>query len=184
MNEIEQIEGWRGQTVVDSSGQELGRLDEIFFDVGSSDPVLIAVKSGLLGRHSTLIPLTGATFGRDYVRVAHTADTIAGAGDFPGAEGVPDHETLVRLGSAYGIEYADDLQIESAAERETRNAEAEEARRRAAELAEAARTKIAERDAAGERAQDARAEAERAHEEAEQARQAALEAREQARRYE
>jgi hypothetical protein len=178
---VEHIEEWRGQTVLDADGADLGKLQEIYFDSSSGAPVLISVKSGLLGRHSAMVPIDGAAFGRDYVRVAHRKETIDAAGS---SEAAPDGEELARLGSAYGVSVPQDASLESAAEMDARNAHADAARRRAAELADAAREKLAAHEAATERAQGARADAERAHEDAEQARQAALEAREQARRYE
>jgi PRC-barrel domain len=178
---VEHIEEWRGQTVLDADGADLGKLEEIYFDSGNSEPVLVAVKSGLLGRHSALVPIDGAAFGRDYVRLAHRKETVDAAGS---SDAVPEGEELARLGSAYGVSLPQDAPLQSASEMEARNAHADAARQRAAELAEAAREKLSAHEQASERAQSARADAERAHEEAEQARQAALEAREQARRYE
>lgn len=187
MIEVEHIEAWRGQPVLDPAGEQLGKLEEIYFDSRSGAPVLLSVKSGLLGRHSALIPINGATVSRDYLRVAHSKDTVAAAGEGPGAgtgDGAPSHEELSGLGAAYGLKFADGLELESASEREIRQAEAEAARHRAAELADTARDKMAQRDAATERAQGASGEAERAEREAQQARQAALEAREAAKKYE
>lgn len=182
MNAVEHIEDWRGQTVVDPDDVELGKVDEIFFDSSTEAAVLVSVKSGLLGRHSTLIPLESATFGHDYVRVAHSRETVDAAGQ--GANGGTSQEELTALGTAYGVRFSDQVRLETASERQARDAEAEEARQRAAELAAAAREKLEQRDAAGERALGAKAEADRAQTEAERARQAALEARERAERYE
>lgn len=182
MNSVEHIEGWQGQTVVDPADVELGKVEEIFFDSSTGAAVLVSVKSGLLGRHSTLIPLENATFGRDYVRVAHSRQTVDAAGQ--GASGGTGQEELTALSTAYGVRFSDQVSLETASERQARNAEAEAARQRAAELAAEAREKLEQRDAAGERALGAKADADRAQAEAEHARQAALEAREQAQRYE
>ena len=65
MVSIERLEDWRGQQVFDRAGESLGKLDEIYYDAASGQPVLIAVKSGLLGRKSSLIPLDGTTAGRE-----------------------------------------------------------------------------------------------------------------------
>jgi len=183
MIEVEHIEAWRGQPVLDPAGEQLGKLEEIYFDPRSGAPVLLSVKSGLLGRHSALIPINGATASRDYLRVAHSKDTVAAAGAGTG-DGAPSHEELSGLGATYGLKFADGLELESASQREIRQAEAEAGRHRAAELADTARDKMAQRDAATERAQGASGEAERAEREAQQARQAALEAREEAKKYE
>jgi hypothetical protein len=181
MISVEHIEEWRGQTVLGADGADLGKLDEIYFDSGTGEPVLVAVKSGLLGRHSALVPIDGAAFGRDYIRLAHRKETVDAAGF---SDAAPEGEELARLGLAYGVSMSQDAKLESATEMEARSAHADAAQRRAVELADAARAKLSAHEAASERAQSARAEADHAHEEAEQARQAALEAREQARRYE
>jgi hypothetical protein len=183
VNAVEHIEDWRGQSVVDPSGAELGKVDEIFFDSAVGAAVLIGVKSGLLGRHSSLIPLDGASFGRNYVRVAYSQSKVDEAEQSSDGE-IPNHEALAQLGQAYGLRFSDGLELETADARQARIAEAEAARRRAAELAAEAEEKLARRDAAGERAMGARAEADQAQVEAEQARQAALEARERAQSYE
>lgn len=179
---MEHIEAWRGQQVLDRAGEQLGKLDEVYFDAGSGTPVLIAVKSGLLGRHSTLVPIDGSTVARDYVRVAHDKAAVDRAGESP-SEAPFGAEALRALGAAYGLKFADRLRLESADEMEARRAEAEAARARAAELASTARDKIAERDVASERAAGASEQAERAAREAEAARRAALEARDEAGRY-
>jgi sporulation protein YlmC with PRC-barrel domain len=178
---VEHIEGWRGQPVVDSGGEQLGKLDEVFFDRDTGTPVLIAVKSGLLGRRSTFVPIEGATVGRDYVRVPHTREAVEAA-DAKGGDGTPAGEELYALGAAYGLRFSDRVQLESGADMESRRADADAARARAEELAKAAQEKIQEHEAAAQRAQGASAEATHAEREAEEARQAALEAQEQAAR--
>jgi len=186
VNEVEHIEGWKGQGVIDSAGAELGKVDEVLFDSTSGSAVLLAVKSGLLGRHSTLIPVQGATFGRDYVRVAHSQATVDSASQrqSQSSGGTPNREELTALGDAYGVRFPDQLGLETVAEMQARKAEADAARQRAEELAATAREKLDQRDAAGERAMGAKTEADQAQQEAEEARRAALEAREQAQRYE
>jgi hypothetical protein len=182
MNEVEHIEGWQGQAVIDPSGAELGKIDEVYFDPASGSALLIAVKSGLLGRHAALIPLAGATFGRDYVRVVHSQATVDSANSGYGG-GTPSRGELAAVGGAYGFTFSDPLDLETASEREDRDEEAEAARQRAAELAATAQEKLEQRDAAGEQAMDAKARADQAQAEAEEARRAALDAREHAQRY-
>ena len=179
---VEHIEAWRGLQVLDPAGEQLGRLEEIFFDSGSGTPVLISVTSGLLGRRSTLIPIDGATFGRDYVRVVHAKETVERAGE-SSRDARSDRDVLSALGAAYGLKFSDQIELESADHMAARNAEAQAARQRAAELAATAQEKLVQRDAAGERAAGASAEAVQAQVEAERARQAALDARKQAQRY-
>jgi hypothetical protein len=179
---VEHIEQWRGQQVIDPAGEQLGKLDEVYLDQASGTPMLIAVKSGLLGRTSKLIPVDGAAVGRDYVRVVHDKATVDGAPD-PAGDGAPDAAALDEIGAAYGLKFSDRVTLETAGAAEARRAEAEAARAHADQLDQEARDKIAARDAAHETAQGASDDATQAERDAEEARQAALKAREQAQRY-
>lgn len=180
---VEHIEGWRGQSVIDPDDQQLGKLEEIYLDKSSGTPMLAAVKSGLLGRHSKLIPIDGASVSRDYVRVVHGKAAVDAAPE-AASDGAPDAAALDAVGSAYGLKFSDRVTLETSGEAEARRAEAEAARARADDLAQEARAKIEARDAAHERASGASDAATQAERDAEAARQAALRAREDAQRYE
>lgn len=179
---VEHIEAWRGQAVIDPDGEQLGKLDEVFFDAASGTPLLIAVKSGLLGRKSTLVPVHEATVGPDYVRVTHPRQAVDRAAGI-GGEAAPDADQLSALGNAYGLKFSDRVRLESATERESKRAEAEAARARADQLEADAEHKLAAREAAQTEAADAGDSAGRAKREADDARHAAAQAREQADRY-
>jgi hypothetical protein len=175
----ERLQAWRGQQVLDPAGEQLGKLEEVFLDADSEEPILISVKSGLLGRHTCLVPLDGASVGPDYVRVSHGKETVDRAPDRPD-ERDPDAGTLEELGSLYGIRFADRLHLETASEIERRKAEAEAARARAQELETAAQEKAAQHEQARARAEGSHEEAARAEAEAEAAQRAAERAREEA----
>jgi hypothetical protein len=182
MIDVEHIESWQGQPVLDPAGEQLGKLEEIYFDKPSGTPLLATVKSGLLGRHSKLVPIDGATVSRDYIRLAHDKATVDGAPEAV-AGTTPDPAALDAVGAAYGLKFSERVELETSGEAEARRVEAEAARERADQLAREARDKIEARDAAHERAHGASEEATQAEREAEQARQAALDAREKAQRY-
>ena len=67
---IEDVKAWRGQDVLDAHGEKLGKLDEVYYDTETDVPAFGAVKSGLMGKHVTLVPLAGASAGQSYLRVA------------------------------------------------------------------------------------------------------------------
>ncbi len=69
MISVENIADWRGQEVVDPNGEKLGKLEEIYHDAETDEPAFAAVKTGLVSKSVTLVPLLRATVGRDYVRV-------------------------------------------------------------------------------------------------------------------
>jgi hypothetical protein len=79
---VEDIKEWRGQDVLDPQSEKLGKLDEVFYDTETDQPAFAAVKSGTLSKHLTLVPLGGATVGRDYVRVATPKDRFKAAPSF------------------------------------------------------------------------------------------------------
>ena len=182
MINVEHIEGWRGQQVLDAAGEQLGKLEEIYFDKSSGTPLLVTIKSGLLGRHSKLVPIDGASVSRDYVRLVHDKATVDSAPEAAG-DRAPDSAALDAVGAAYGLKFSERVELETSGEAEARRAEAEAARVRADQLAREAGEKIEARDAAHERAHGASEAATQAEREAEKARQAALDAREKAQRY-
>ena len=179
---VDHIEAWRGERVIDEAGADLGKLDDVYFDTDSGTPLLVSVKSGLLGRRTTYVPLEGARVGPDYVRVAFSDETVSAAGQSRSDTG-PDEEELAALGTAYGLRFADGIRLRSAGEIEQHQAEAAAARERAAQLEAEAQAKIAAHAAARERAQSAGEDVGQAELEAEEARQRALEARQAAEGY-
>src|SRR3954466_14755012 len=101
----ENLGDWRGQSVVDPDGEKVGSFDELFYDSETDNARLIAVKSGVIGKQLTLVPVAGASVGPDYVRVAHSKAQIKDA---------PNHDTDTELSATdetavyghYGLAYA------------------------------------------------------------------------------
>ncbi len=183
MTEVERIEEWRGEPVIDSDGEQIGKLDEVFYDAVSGNPLLLAVKSGLLRSRSRLVPLEGATVGRAHLRVAFKKDVVDGAAEMPEAAAV-DAATIDAIESSYGVALPDELELWTASEMQTRRAEAEAARQRAEELEREAEAKLAHSESAKEQADGAASDADAAAREAERAQRQAAEAREAAGKYE
>jgi PRC-barrel domain len=182
MANVERIEDWLGQQVLDADGQKLGKLDEIYYDLDSGAPVFVAIKSGLLGRHSQLVPVRGATVGRDHFRVAYTKELIDRAEEDSGDASVGD-EDVQRLAATYGVDLSSYRELRSSTELRQRRAEADAARQRADELAHEAEEKIGQQENAKQEALGASADADLAEREAERARRAAIEARHAAAKY-
>ncbi|MGA7172955.1 MAG: PRC-barrel domain-containing protein [Candidatus Dormiibacterota bacterium] len=87
MTELENIREWEGKNVVDPDGAEVGRLEDVYFDAETDQPLFVTVHTGLFGRHLTFVPTEGATLGQDYLKVArlrseiHHAPNIEKGGD-------------------------------------------------------------------------------------------------------
>ena len=68
---VENITDWRGQDVVDRTGDKLGKLEEVYFDGETDEPAFAAVKSGLVSKSLTLVP-TGTSISNSVsVSLAH-----------------------------------------------------------------------------------------------------------------
>ena len=63
------ITEWRGQDVMDDSAERVGKLEDIYYDTDTDEPVFGSLKTGMLGRNLVFVPLDGATVGRSYVQV-------------------------------------------------------------------------------------------------------------------
>jgi hypothetical protein len=168
MPTIERIETWRGQDVLDDAGAKAGRLEEVYYDAGAEEPIMLSIKHGMLGRQVTLVPATEAVVSHDYLRVPYSAEQInqSQAGSV-GEELSP--EQVAAVGALFKVSPTSPGPLYSATLIERRRAEAESAEQRAHELeAEAARraTELEEaRQRAGAAAEEAHA-AERAREQA------------------
>jgi len=174
---VEQIVDWRGQDVFDSDGERLGKLDEVYYDRASGQALLGSIKSGLLGRHATLVPLDRASAGRDYVRVAYPAEQVKQLDGVEIAQTLsPD--TLGQVRSLYGVRLGEGIQIEAATLLQQRRGEADAAIVRADALEREALQAADEAKAARGRADEAVAAADAAERTVGQLREEAAAARE------
>lgn len=90
---IEDIKQWRGQDVLDPADEKLGKLEEVFYDTETDTPAFAAVKSGVFGKHLTLVTLAGASAGVAYLRVTVDKSAFKDAPSFdPDAELTIDDE--------------------------------------------------------------------------------------------
>jgi hypothetical protein len=179
--EIEEIEEWKGQDVVDRDGEKIGKLEDVYFEAGSREAVFGCVKAGMLGRRHFLVPLAGASVSRDHVRVAYGQAEVKdgpqaepGAALEPGLQGDVARHYDIELRPAPGG-------YESAGARAEREARAREATARAEELEALAGRKAAEAREGELQADDTRRQAREAQEERDRAARAAAEARDEAR---
>ena len=166
--EIERIEDWVGQTVVDRDGEKVGKLEDVFYGAGTRDAVAGSVKTGLLGRKLSVVSLTGATVARDHVKLSFSKDRVK---DAPQAESGADLDETQRG----ELERHFDMRLpggslESASARAEREKRAEETASRAEELERVAAEKSAEAKRHEETATAAERERDEARREAEEAR--------------
>ena len=101
MPALQDVENWRGRTLVDGDGGKIGSIDEIYLDRQSGGPEWLAVKTGLLGRKVSFVPVRDARLAGDEVQVAHSKDKVKDAPNVdPDGELSPEEER--RLYEYYG----------------------------------------------------------------------------------
>lgn len=61
---------WHGKDLVDRDGERIGKLEDVYFDVGTDQPQFATVKEGMIGRHLTFVPLTEITIGPNNLQVS------------------------------------------------------------------------------------------------------------------
>lgn len=70
---------WHGKDLVDRDGERIGKLEDIYFDVGTDQPQFATVKEGLIGRHLTFVPLTEVTLGPNDLQVSASRAEVKNA---------------------------------------------------------------------------------------------------------
>jgi hypothetical protein len=79
MAQHQNIAEWHGKTLVDRDGQKIGKLQDVYVDVETDEPMFGTVKEGLIGRHLTFVPLAGLTFGPDDLQMKVTREQVKSA---------------------------------------------------------------------------------------------------------
>jgi hypothetical protein len=93
MFEAGDIREWRGHDVVDSGGHKIGVLESVYVDTATDQPFFATVTMGMpTRRRLAFVPLTDATVGPGYLKVAYGKDIVKKApaidtdGELPASE--------------------------------------------------------------------------------------------------
>ena len=70
---------WRGKELVDRNGERIGKLEDVYVDVETNEPIFGSVKEGLISRHLTFVPLAGITIGPDNLQVRVLKEQVKNA---------------------------------------------------------------------------------------------------------
>ena len=103
---LERLSETQGMDVIDSNGDKIGAVEEIFFDEQTQEPEWIGIGTGFFGTKRVLVPIQGADFGGDAVRVPYAKDQVAGSPDIDGD--FIDQQTERELYSYYGLGYSEE----------------------------------------------------------------------------
>ena len=79
MAEHQNIAEWHGKNLVDRDGDKIGKLEDVYVDVETDEPMFGTVKEGHFGRHLTFVPLGGLTIGPDNLQVSVSKEQVEAA---------------------------------------------------------------------------------------------------------
>jgi PRC-barrel domain/Domain of unknown function (DUF2382) len=78
-HDLDTILGWRGRTVLDRKGEKLGKVGELYLDDATDRPAYAGVRTGLLGRHESIVPLEGIVERDGDLVTPHDAELVRDA---------------------------------------------------------------------------------------------------------
>ncbi len=105
--DIDTVLEWRGRLVIDWAGEKVGRFEDIYLDAETDLPAWAGIRTGLLGRGQSLVPLSSVTAAGDDLRVPFDADMVESAPSVdPDAELSESEEAA--LNEHYGLAQSGD----------------------------------------------------------------------------
>jgi sporulation protein YlmC with PRC-barrel domain len=78
---MERIENLHGAPVYSTDREKIGAVENVYYDVETSEPRWLAIGGGFLSNRNTIVPLHEATFDEDSIVVPFTKDQIKQAPD-------------------------------------------------------------------------------------------------------
>ena len=105
-NDISRLES---ATAYDRTGEKIGKVGQLYVDDATREPAWVAVSTGWFGMSESFVPLNGAEFDGDDIRLAYDKDTVKDAPRVDvGASLEPDREQELyrhyKLGAWQGAE--------------------------------------------------------------------------------
>lgn len=79
MVQVENIGDWKGKELIDRDDERIGKLQDVYVDTASDEPMFVTVKEGVVSKHLTFVPLTWAAASPDGLKVSVTKAQIKDA---------------------------------------------------------------------------------------------------------
>jgi uncharacterized protein (TIGR02271 family) len=79
MATLEDVKTWRGMEAVDSDGDKIGKVEDIYLDRQSGEPEWVAIKGGLFGSKTSFAPIRDASVSGDAVRLPFDKEQVKDA---------------------------------------------------------------------------------------------------------
>jgi len=99
--QMDQLQGLNGAPVYDESGEQIGKVEEIFVDADSQRPEWIGLGTGFLRTKRVLVPVDGAQPQDDGLTVPYAKDHVKGSPDLDEDQISPETERELR--AYYGL---------------------------------------------------------------------------------
>ncbi len=106
MPERTEVLEWRGRTAVDSQGEKLGKIEEIYLDSETERPEWALVKLGSFGGKSAFMPLEGVREDGEQVKAPFSKQQVKDAPQ-ANADGELSQQEEAALYSHYGLDYGE-----------------------------------------------------------------------------
>jgi uncharacterized protein (TIGR02271 family) len=102
----ETVLDWRGQTMVSSEGDKIGKIGEIYLDQETDQAEWALVQTGMFGSKSSFVPIADATRQDGDVRVPFTKSEVADAPKLD-ADGALSQDEEAQLYRHFGMDYSE-----------------------------------------------------------------------------
>jgi len=99
------VRSWIDQDLVDSNHDRIGKISEVYVDRETGEPKFVAVKTGLLGSKSSVVPIEEGQGHGDHVAVPYSKDQVKDAPNIDADAELSEAEEQ-RLFEHYGLQYA------------------------------------------------------------------------------
>jgi uncharacterized protein (TIGR02271 family) len=94
----------RGRTLIDQSGEKIGKIDELYYDQEGGQPEWALVITGMFGTKRTFVPIRSATPSREKLQVLLSKDQVKDAPRIDADQELSEDEER-RLFEHYGVPY-------------------------------------------------------------------------------
>jgi uncharacterized protein (TIGR02271 family) len=102
---IDRLAEARGAPVFASDGEEIGHVEEIFYDRQTEQPEWLGIGTGFFGTKRVLVPMQGAELRPDGFYVPYAKDQVKDSPDI--AKDEISQETEQELYAHYGLQYSE-----------------------------------------------------------------------------
>jgi uncharacterized protein (TIGR02271 family) len=95
------VDGLIGATVIDSDGDKIGRVGQVYLDTDTGAPTWVSVRTGFFGMSESFVPIDQADQTGDELRVPYTKEFVKDAPRID-ADGALEHSEENELFAYYG----------------------------------------------------------------------------------